>query len=368
MGKADVYESDYLENEEIFADLVNGVLYNGEQVVKPQELEEQDGELRSALGNVFGSDVKKVVRDKVRLWKGTVLAVLAVENQTRVDYRMVTRAMLSEAMAYDKQWKRMRGKLSEELRERAGSEEECAVSEEEYAESVEENADVMSGGEADEAGITPDEFISGMRKEDKFIPVITIVVYYGKGKSWDGATELYELLDVEGNEEKILPFISNYRLNLFDYHDYEEFGQFHSELQSVFEFLRFSGDKEQMKKKMEEHRDRYEDLSREAKILLSKLTNIKKIPGVEKEEFERGEFDMCKAFEDMKEEGKIEGRAEGKIEGRAEGKAEERENGIRSALNIIKEFSGSREQGISALIKEYSLSRENVMEKVALYW
>lgn len=381
MGKADVYESDYLENEEIFADLVNGVLYNGEQVVKPQELEEQDGELRSALGNVFGSDVKKVVRDKVRLWKGTMLAVLAVENQTRVDYRMVTRAMLSEAMAYDKQWKRMKSKLSEELRERAGSEEEsagseeeyagsvgecegsveeCAVSEEEYAESVLKNADVMSGGGAGEAGITPDEFISGMRKEDKFAPVITIVVYYGKGKSWDGATELYELLDVEGNKEKILPFISNYRLNLFDYHDYEEFGQFHSELQSVFEFLRFSGDKEQMKEKMEEHRDRYEDLSREAKILLSKLTNIKKIPGVGEKEFERGEFDMCKAFEDMKEEG----REEGKIEG----KAEERENGIRSALNIIKEFSGSREQGITALIKEYRLSREKAMEKVALYW
>ena len=130
----------------------------------------------------------------------------------------------------------------------------------------------------------------------------------------------------------------------------------------------YNGEQVVKKEKMEEHRDRYEDLSREAKILLSKLTNIKKIPGVEKEEFERGEFDMCKAFKDMKEEGKIEGRAEGKIEGRAEGKAEERENGIRSALNIIKEFSGSREQGISALIKEYSLSRENAMEKVALYW
>ena len=38
MGKEDVYESDYLENAEVFADLVNGVLYHGEQVVKPQEL------------------------------------------------------------------------------------------------------------------------------------------------------------------------------------------------------------------------------------------------------------------------------------------------------------------------------------------
>ena len=107
MGKADVYESDYLENGEIFADLVNGVLYQGRQVVKAYELSEQDGELRS----ISGDNVKKTIRDKVRLWNGMVLAVLAVENQTRVDYRMVTRAMLTESMAYDKQWKKLREKM-----------------------------------------------------------------------------------------------------------------------------------------------------------------------------------------------------------------------------------------------------------------
>ena len=97
MGKADICESDYLENPEVFADLVNGVLYQGKQVVKPQELREQDGELRSILG----SNVKKMIRDKVRLWKGTAIAVLTVENLTRVDYHMVFRAMLSECFAYD---------------------------------------------------------------------------------------------------------------------------------------------------------------------------------------------------------------------------------------------------------------------------
>ena len=83
MGKPDVYESDYLENAEIFADLINGVLYQGEQVVKPQALKEQDGELRS----IQSGGVKKTVRDKVRLWNGnTILAIFAVENQTKVDY------------------------------------------------------------------------------------------------------------------------------------------------------------------------------------------------------------------------------------------------------------------------------------------
>lgn len=141
MGIADVYESDYLEDAAIFADLVNGTLYQGKQVVKPQELSEQEGELRSILG----SHVKKTIRDKVRLWNGTVFAVFAVENQTKVDYHMVLRAMLAESMAYDRQWRELRDKRSSENKK-----------------------------------LSADEFISGMRKEDKFIPVITIVVYYGR--------------------------------------------------------------------------------------------------------------------------------------------------------------------------------------------
>ena len=234
-------------------------------------------------------------------------------------------------MAYDKQWRRLKNDLERARREGP-----------------------QSGNES--AGLTQDEFISGMRKSDKFTPVITIVVYYGKEKPWDGAKELYELLNVAGNEDRIFPFISNYRLNLFDYHDYDSFEQFRSELQYVFEFLRYSGEKEQMKAKLASHKDQYNELSSQAKILLAKLTNIKKIPGVGEREFEKGEYSMCKAFEDMKEEGKIEGRTE------------EREKGIQSLLRTVKELSGSREQGINALIKEYKLSKECAAEKAALYW
>ena len=58
MGKEDVYESDYLENPEIFADLINGVLYQGKQVVSPRDLSELYGELRS----IFKFIVKKNIR------------------------------------------------------------------------------------------------------------------------------------------------------------------------------------------------------------------------------------------------------------------------------------------------------------------
>ena len=93
MEKEDVYESDYLEKEEIFADLVNGVLYHGEQV------------------------------------------------------------MLAESMAYDRQWKKLRAAHEKERTEKS------------------------------KKPMTSDEFLSGMRKEDKFIPVITIVIYFGKERA-----------------------------------------------------------------------------------------------------------------------------------------------------------------------------------------
>ncbi len=376
MGRADVYESDYLENAEVFADLVNGVLYQGKAVVKPQELEEQDGELRS----LFYDDVKKAVRDKVKLWRGTVLAVLVVENQTKVDYRMVTRAMLSESMAYDKQWKEFR------VKNRAAK---SLMTEE------------MKNNITDRGMLTEDEFISGMRKKDRFIPVITIVVYFGKEKPWDGAKTLYELLvlpcgnfgelstrslchccvvisqrchriasffrlaltqisgtdfhryfrnavlDVKGEEETILPFITNYRLNLFDYHEYDDFERFHSELQTVFEFLRYAGDKELMRERLERHRERYAGLSGQAKVLLTRLTNIKKIPGVGEEAFRRGDFSMCKAFEDMREEGRI----EGEIKGRA-----------REIVETGFEFKFSREDILRRLQDKLHITEKEAQE------
>lgn len=42
MGKADEYQFDYLDDRERFADQVNGALFQGRQVVKPEELEPAD--------------------------------------------------------------------------------------------------------------------------------------------------------------------------------------------------------------------------------------------------------------------------------------------------------------------------------------
>lgn len=105
MGKSDEYQFDYLDDNGRFADQVNGALFQGRQIVRPEELEPAD-----AQAVYLGKEAElrrnfKTVADKVRMWRGKLLHILAVENQSHVDYHMVLRNMLSESLGYQKQWR-----------------------------------------------------------------------------------------------------------------------------------------------------------------------------------------------------------------------------------------------------------------------
>ena len=60
-----------------------------------------------------------------------------------------------------------------------------------------------------------DEFISGIRKTDKFLPVITLVLYYGE-KDWDGPESLYDMLVIP---DRIKSFVGNYPINIIQMKD-----------------------------------------------------------------------------------------------------------------------------------------------------
>ena len=63
-----------------------------------------------------------------------------------------------------------------------------------------------------EKGLTEDEYLSGMKKTDKFIPVITIVIYYGE-KPWDGAVSLHGMLNIPKAMET---FVNDYKIHLVE--------------------------------------------------------------------------------------------------------------------------------------------------------
>lgn len=109
-------------------------------------------------------------------------------------------------------------------------------------------------------------------------------------------------------------------------------------------------------KKLEQEKERYGRLSPQAKVLLTKITNIKKIPNVTPEDFEKGEFDMCKAFEDMEKKGRIEGRLEGEQKGRA-----------REIVELGREFGLSESKILEKLQGKLNLSRENAAQYFAMF-
>lgn len=274
MGKIDIMGNQYFRDNVRFADLINGVIYQGRQCVHPKELQDAAGE----LAYLQEDKAVKRVPDGAKWWKGKLVVLYLLEGQSYVDYRMVLRNMMTEAMAYHRQWQEKRL-----LHERKG--------------------DLL--GE--------DEKFSGMKREEKFCPVISLVVYYGADKLWNGARSLSELLDFGEETELIKPFINDYKLNLYDFHDYEDFDNFHTELKTLFEFLRYSKDKNEMRRRMEQDADRYRCMDMDTGKLLANLVNIGELKKYQILEPERSRIDMCKAFEDYKLEGKLEGRAEGEL-------------------------------------------------------
>ena len=73
---------------------------------------------------------------------------------------------------------------------------------------------------------------------------------------------------------------------------------------------------------------------------------------------------MCKALDDIKEEGRIEGREEGRIEGREEEREKARlqqENNIRNLVNSCEQQGFSFKQVLKVLMDTFGLSPETAM-------
>lgn len=266
MGSKDEYLFDYLNDNTRFADQINGAFFHGEQVVKPEELEEAEQE-----GIYFGKDAGKrknvkTIVDKVRMWKGQKIHILAVENQNYVDYQMVLRNMLSESIGYHKQWKQKK-------REH-------------------ERAKDLKGSR--------DEFLSGIRRDEKFTPIITLVVCYGEKDAWDGARCLYDLLDID---EQFKKYITNYQLNIYNCHEHDSFDEYRTDLRQLFEMIRYSADKKKLQEVVENNKEDYSRINSDTRELLEVVANIKIPEECKVTECGKERFNMCKAFEDMKLEG-----------------------------------------------------------------
>ena len=167
----------YFEDGERYADLINGYAFNGDQVVRKEDVQELDPRETGRLGRRPG--VQKY-RDSIRrVVLGARFVLIGLEHQDQVHYAMPVRVMLQDAAEYDRQLRRIR-----RANRRVG-------------------------------GLTGAEFLGGFTRRDRVCPVITLVLYYGK-KPWDGAMDLHGLMDCVGYPEPMLRLVNNYRLHVLE--------------------------------------------------------------------------------------------------------------------------------------------------------
>ena len=198
-----------------------------------------------------------------------------------------------------------------------------------------------------------DEYPSGMKKGQMLVPIITLVLYVGKDKLWDGARSLYEMLEVD---EEIKPFVNDFKLNLFDYHDWKDFSRFKTANRLLFEALSCRSDVKKMKRILQNNIENRR-VDRESAKAIRGILGVKfDLNAIKiKDEDGREVYDLCKAFDDYKEEGRREGRREGKREGEQE-----------MALKLVKRLMENQEVSFDVAVKMLGISKSRQKQLSAL--
>ena len=274
MGKPNVVTKRYMQDNARFADICNFFLFDGQQIIKPENLVEKDI-TEFALPKDF-ERLKAVEKFRdvlrgccVKTAGGITYLVVGIENQNDIHYAMVVRNMLYDALNYSSQV------------------ETCAKRHR-------KNKDVIGA-----------EFLSGFAKEDKLLPIITLTIYWNTG-NWDGARSLYEMLDI--SDKNILKYVTDYKLNLIVPEEIKNFDKFETELGSLLEFINAAANGKKFINTLAQRGAKWENFSEEAIELLNICLDAKlKL----KDYSEKGAGSVCKGIEEALEIIKAEGKAEG---------------------------------------------------------
>ena len=152
MGKYDRCMKAYLQDKRRFADLFNGSCFQGRQVIRAEDLEEASENYVTVEEKQPGKPMQKgteIIRDvKMRYRSGMILQVLAVENQSYIDYGMPVRCMGYDAAEYSRQLKERKQERRLLARHKEEPEKELKT--------------------------TIDEKLSGILRSDRLHPVYTI--------------------------------------------------------------------------------------------------------------------------------------------------------------------------------------------------
>lgn len=278
MSAKDSLSKKFLGDNTRFADLLNFVFHNGQQIVNPENLTTLDtASVMSIVDKEGKTTYKQRQRDVVKLLsvvssKKETFVVFGVENQSEVDYTAPIRCLLMDIMNY-----------------------------------VDQIEIIAKKHRSNKEFETSAEFLSGFHKDDKLYPVITVVIYWGTNE-WNGARSLEEMFDV--SNEAYRRFIPKYELNLLTPKDIQDsdFDKFSTDLGLVLKFLK-SADSKQAIQELVRNDPNYRSIPWDAAEMIRLFGNFT-FEYTKREE----NVDMCKALEDWAAESRAEGEEKGILE------------------------------------------------------
>ena len=305
----DVTLKTFWRDNEHFADLFNATVFNGKQVLKPDKLTEMDTDVSATIHSKSYNESITRNRDVVKkMSDGVEFNILGLEIQDKTHYAMPLRTMTYDALGYIKEYNDI--KKHHKL-----------------------NKDSFS---------SPEEFLSGINKSDRFHPIITRVLYYGESL-WDGPTCLSDMMI--SMSDNIKEYFSDYKLNLVQILDSDKYTFYNEDVRDIFYIARSIYNKD-IDAILSKYKTR--NVDNEVMKLISVLTATPQIMNLCKPNEQGGKVNMCKAMEELKAEWQNESRNEGINKGIKLGIDSEKINSIISML----EFGVTREQILTKYTKE----------------
>ena len=240
MAEKDITEKNLEALNDVFADIVNVLLFKGEQVINEKDLE------ADTTKSMFKADGKihEQERDVSKFWKnGEIrISILGIENQTAQDSDMPLRVISYDGASYKQQ--------------------------------------LLD------------------KKQKKRYPVATLVLYFGTEEKWSKAKHLYDCFEVP---EKLKSFVNDYKINVFNiaFLSSKTIAMFKSDFKIIAEYFRakrlnqkYKGSKEKLKH------------ANETLKMFSALTGDDSFEKVYNEgNFKKGGITMCDVVERIRDEG-----------------------------------------------------------------
>ena len=312
MAEKDITEKMLEQYNDVFMDIVNILLFNGEMVVREDDLID----LPTSSSKKIGRKINYQDRDVAKYWQGNKIniAMFGVENQTDPDKLMPLRVISYDGAEYGMQANR-------------------------------KNKDKMK------------------------YPVITLVLYLGHKSRWNYPKNIMGIIDVDN---RLKPYINDYKINLFEiaYLPEEKRKLFKSDFRVVVDYLY------QIRKnnKYEPEMYKIEHID-EVLNLMSAITNDNRFEEVIEEVHEKEAKYMCevidimlnKGWQEAMEEGIQKGLEEGIQKGLEEGIQRGLEKGIQEGLEKgIQEGAEIEKKNIAQVMKEKGFDVGLIMEVTGL--